>query len=117
MAVTPEQLANTMLRRAEHRRAEARARAESVRAAARGWARAARARGELEAAWLIGSLVKGTWSEGSDADVVVSGLTRADGATWDELTATLGCPVDLLRLEALPLDFAARVRAEGELLT
>lgn len=116
MAVTPQQLASTLIHRNEERLRLLAERANELRRLVGQWATERRARGEVTGVWLTGSLAKGTWGEQSDVDVVVEGLTRPDGATWDELVALLGTSVDLLRIEELPADFARRVRDEGEKL-
>lgn len=113
MAVTPEQLAQTLLHRAATKQARHQERALELRRRLDAWARAGHARGDFQAAWLIGSLARGAWGDASDVDVVLEGLTRPEGATWSELCELLDASVDLLPLEGLPPDFAERVRREG----
>jgi predicted nucleotidyltransferase len=116
MSVTPEQLAQSLLRRAEAREQVHAQRAKELRHLVQAWATQGAARGDFRAAWLIGSLSKGNWGEASDVDVVVDGLSAPEGVTWAELGDRLACTVDLLRLEDLPADFKERVLREGERL-
>jgi len=111
---TPQQLAEVLIRRTAARREEAQQRSQAAKTqlVAR-----LRALSEIERAWLIGSLGTPHFGEGSDADVVVEGLPQeAWGRTWSDLQLGLPVTLDLLRIEELEPDFAARVRAEGELV-
>jgi predicted nucleotidyltransferase len=111
---TARQLAEVLARRAAVRREEAHRRSLSAKAqlVAR-----LRALPGIDRAWLIGSLGKPRFGEGSDADVVVEGLSlEAWGRTWSELQLGLPVSLDLMRIEELEPEFAARVRTEGELV-
>ncbi len=93
-------------------------RAHRLRSAAREIARDLRGRREVEAVWLIGSLVWGGFGTRSDVDVVVRGAGAPHhGRLWahwvERLGADAGERVDLLRLEELPEAFQRRVLTEG----
>lgn len=114
MAVSPLDLAHTLLRRAgadlARDRAERDRCIDAVTRAVTGL------RGELRfgRAWLIGSLAWGGFGPRSDVDLVVEGLADADRiALADRLGEATGRSVDLLLLEELPPAFQARVLAEG----
>ncbi len=99
-------------RERERRAADAR-HAEALRAAVP--ALAARLR-ELGAkrVWLFGSLVWGTPDEHADIDLAVEGLPpevyfRAVG----ELLCAAPASVDVVEMERAPVEFAARIRADG----
>jgi predicted nucleotidyltransferase len=112
--VLPEDLARTLIERERAARQLRERRSEELRAAVEAWVREAKAGRRLERAWLIGSLAWGEWGERSDVDLVVEGLPDPEAAkAWGELERLLGTQVDLLRIEELPADFAARVREEG----
>lgn len=113
MTVHPSQLAAELVRREARRREGEARRAEELRQAVRAWASEHLGRGDFGNAWLIGSLAWGTHGAGSDVDIVVEGLSGEPGALWAELVRRLDCEVDLVRLEELPADFAARVLTEG----
>jgi predicted nucleotidyltransferase len=115
VAVTPQELARTLVRRhARDRQAEA-IRAEDLRARIRGIVAELLACGAIRRAWLVGSLAWGGFGRRSDVDLVVEGLALEEApALWDRLTAELAARVDLLRLESLPPRFAERVVKDGE---
>ena len=114
MGVTPQDLARTLIRRRTEQRARAEARAELLRGGVREAMARLVAEGAISRAWLIGSLAWGEHGVGSDVDVVVEGLDpSAAPLIWDRLSGELGARVDLLRIESLEREFAARVRAEG----
>ncbi|MGH7438341.1 MAG: nucleotidyltransferase family protein [Polyangiaceae bacterium] len=96
-----------------------RSRADRLRARVREVVRDLRARGEIDGAWLIGSLAWGGFGVRSDVDIVVSGAPASEaGRIWtycvEELGSDAGDQVDLLRLEELPEAFRARVLARGQ---
>ncbi len=75
------------------------------------------------AAWLFGSLVRGTSRADSDVDVAVLVARPADGTLADlhlewagDLSALLGREVDLVVVNDAPPDLVHRVLAEGALL-
>ncbi len=117
MTVTPEQLAQVLVERRRQRRlvheqhaAQCRERLPTL------VVRLAREY-HFTRAWLIGSLVVGTFGEHSDVDVVVEGLADDRiGAVWGALEDGLATPVDLLRIESLSDSFRARVLREGVLV-
>lgn len=67
----------------------------------------ARAHG-AERVWVFGSVARGDDRDGSDLDLLVElerGRTLFDlGAIWSELTALLGCPVDITTTGSLTED-------------
>lgn len=64
--------------------------------------------------WLIGSLAWGGFGERSDVDLVLEAATSERAIALElELARTLRVPADVLAIEELPSDFAARVRREG----
>lgn len=117
MQVTPEELARVMVERAR-RDLDARAeRLAKVKAGVVEIVRQALSSGRLERAWIIGSLATGDFAEGSDVDVVTSGLARSDeGELRDALERISAVPVDLLRLEELGADFREAVLRDGEVV-
>jgi predicted nucleotidyltransferase len=117
VAVTPEDLARTLIRRHAARFEEWRRRGGELRRLLAEDLARAHAEGRLGRAWLIGSLAWGSFGERSDVDVVVEGLDREhEGALREELEERLGVSVDLMRLETLPARFRERVLAEGILV-
>ena len=114
MGVTPQDLARTLIRRRADQRARAQARADLLRRRVREAMAQLLAEGAISRAWLIGSLAWGEHGAGSDVDLVVEGLDpREAPMIWDRLSGELVARVDLLRMESLEREFAARVRAEG----
>ena len=114
MAVSPEELAGTLLRRASARRVTD----ETDRAAC--LSEVARAIPALRAelgfgrAWLIGSLAWGGFGVRSDIDVVVEGADVDAASTIAErLGEKTGRLIDVLLLETLPAGFRERVLGEG----
>lgn len=115
MHATPAQLADVMIERAR-RDLEARDRATAeVHRAVLAVLVPERARGTYERGWLIGSLITGGFTEDSDVDVVVEGLSRAgESALRRALEDAARRPVDLLRFEELDSGFRAAVTQTGE---
>ena len=114
MAVTPEDLASTLLERERKKRAAHARRATELREKLAEWALRSRSEGLIGRAWLIGTLAKGNWGDASDVDIVVEGLDPLlDAQAWSELERLLEARVDLLRIEDLPGAFARRVLDEG----
>ena len=114
MAVRPEELAATLLRRNRARFAEYARRAAELRAALGPELRAALGARAGCRAWLIGSLAHGTFGAASDVDLVVAGLEPEAAASLGlALADRLAARVDLLRLEELRPSFRDRVLAEG----
>jgi len=71
-----------------------------------------------ERVWLFGSLAWGAPDVHADIDLAVEGLPpsryfRAVG----ELLCAAPAPVDLVELERLPPEFAARIRGDGMLVS
>jgi predicted nucleotidyltransferase len=118
MSVSPADLAYTLLRRAAaQREADDQARANALDAVTN-TLHALRSRLHFGRVWLIGSLAWGGFGLRSDIDVVVEGTTeRVLFAIAEEVGRSSGRLVDGLALETLPESFAARVLAEGQLVT
>ena len=117
MAARPEDLAAEMKRRRRVERTRRARRAETLRREVRRSLSHAAQSGDIQRAWLIGSLARGAFGAGSDVDIVVAGMApEAVGPLWGALVQRLGAEVDLLRLEELPADFRERVEREGEQL-
>jgi len=80
------------------------------------------ARREVVAAWLFGSLARGSATDDSDVDVAVLGLPAA--STLEEshlglaadLTSALRRPADLVRVEDASPDLVVRILRDGVLL-
>jgi predicted nucleotidyltransferase len=85
---------------------------------------AARAEAEgISAAYLFGSVARGTAGRNSDVDVGLlyrdpapSGFAGLPGHLEAELTAMLGLPVQIVQLNRAPVDLAKRVLRDGQLL-
>jgi predicted nucleotidyltransferase len=85
---------------------------------------AARAEAEgLSAAYLFGSVARGTAGRNSDVDVGLlysdpapSGFAGLPGHLEAELSALLGLPVQIVQLNRAPVDLAKRVLRDGQLL-
>lgn len=73
--------------------------------------------GSGERAWIIGSVASGYFGPHSDIDVVTENCSvKVAFALWNHLCQRFGLPVDLMRIEELPENFARRVRSEGILV-
>jgi len=76
----------------------------------------------VRAAWLFGSVARGTATEGSDVDVAVFGTPVPRGIDdsviplGNDLTAALGRTVDVVRVEDASPDLVVRVLRDGMLL-
>lgn len=118
MTVAPEELAKTLLRRASSRLASAeRERTEAIEEVHH-QVRALRSSFAFGRVWLIGSLPWGGFGLRSDIDLVLEGASEPTLiAIADAVGSATGRVVDALALEALPEGFAARVLAEGELVS
>lgn len=65
-------------------------------------------------AWLIGSLAWGGFGERSDVDLVLRHVDAAHARVIERsVAAAADAEVELLQLEDLPVNFRARVLAEG----
>ena len=80
-------------------------------------------RGGVAAAWLFGSVARGTARPDSDVDVAIltegSPSRGLDGLHLDmegEIERTLGLPTNLVVLNRAPVDLAHRVLRDGMLL-
>jgi predicted nucleotidyltransferase len=114
VAVSPSDLASTLMRRHSDALASAAGRAAELRHALEREVAAVISERIIRRAWLIGSLSGETHGPRSDVDLVVEGLAERDvSALWDRLSHSLRADVDLLRLEVLPDSFRSRVLAEG----
>ena len=118
MPVSPSDLAFALRARSASTHARDRSRADRLRARVREVARDLRTRGEIDGAWLIGSLAWGGFGVRSDVDIVIRGATAsAAGRLWtlcvDQLGPDADARVDLLRIEELPAAFRERILAQG----
>lgn len=112
--MTPADLRQTLLARAQQKRARAEARRHVAVEAAERAASDLVGTGRIAAAWLIGSTVWGGFGERSDVDVVVRGLDVSQRVAAEDLFgAACQGSVDLLRFEELDAAFQARVVREG----
>ena len=67
--------------------------------------------------WVFGSLVWGGFSPVSDVDLAVEGVpANAQTHLWSALERLFGRDVDRIDMGTAPARFAARIRAEGEIL-
>jgi predicted nucleotidyltransferase len=80
---------------------------------------------EVRAVWLFGSVLEPSFSLNSDLDLCVEGLPSnalleameaLDEALLREAEPGNGLPIDLVRLEALPLHWQQRLRDQARLL-
>lgn len=75
---------------------------------------------EIHAVWLFGSLLEPGFGLGSDLDLCVEGLPAEALFAAMELIDSSGppsrLPVDLVRLESLPLHWQQRLRDQGRAL-
>jgi predicted nucleotidyltransferase len=121
MPVLPSDLAATLVARRQVANARELERADRLRARVREVASRLRARGVVDAAWLVGSLAWGRFGPRSDVDLVVRGTDPSRlGALWADVVEQLGPDageqVDLLRFEELAEPFRRRVLSEGQRL-
>ena len=114
MAVGPADLAATLIARRRTARERDQVRAEEIRQRLREAARALRAAGAIDSAWLIGSLAWGAFGVRSDADVVVRGGGSSLATIAERLGVGTDVEVDVLRLEDLSESFGARAARRGE---
>ncbi len=78
---------------------------------------------DIDAAWLFGSVARGEARGSSDVDVAILTHAKPTGTLadlWldlaDELTKSVGRPVDLVVMDRAPDDLVHRVLRDGELL-
>jgi predicted nucleotidyltransferase len=115
VSVTPEELAQTLLRRAAKRRIEDERAGEECLRAVRGVVATLRASLAFDRAWIIGSLAWGGFGVRSDVDVVIEGGSpEALVTAAEEIGAATGRSVDALSLEQLSPAFRRRVLLEGQ---
>ncbi len=113
MSVTPSQLAETLRRRAARRDAKAQERARVLLARLPEARRILLAHGARRV-WLFGSLATGHPHTDSDVDLGIEGLpSSVYFAALADVTAALGCTVDLVRMEDAPSSLRERIAAEG----
>lgn len=117
MTVTPQQLADTLVRRYHRVLEQRRQTAREVRAKLAEVVSVAAREGLFHRLWLVGSLQAGTFGPRSDVDLVCEGLRAGElPSLWRRFEGALDARVDLMRIEELDDAFAQRVRAEGEVI-
>jgi predicted nucleotidyltransferase len=117
--VTPKEAFRTLVARYERREAEARVRAEGLRAAVRAAVPGLAAAAGASEVWLFGSLVgPPEWAEPherSDIDLAIAGLDAAAfGRLAGDLFAALPVPADIADLERADAAMQGRILAHGE---
>ena len=117
MAITAADAARHLRNKAAERMRAAEQRATRLAGLAPAAAELLRSRYGARDVMLFGSLATGTFTERSDVDLAVSGVTAADYfAALADLMALFGGPVDLVRLEQAPPSLLDRIAAEGKAL-
>ncbi len=117
--VTPQEAFRTLVARYERREAEARVRAEGLRAAVYKSVPTLAAAACASEVWLFGSLVgPPEWAEPhehSDIDLAVAGLDAAAfGRLAGDLFAALPVPADIVHLERADATLQGRILSHGE---
>lgn len=114
MAVTIDEMAAYLRRRAAERRARADERSRAIRERLPEAKRLLIERHGARRVVLFGSLARGAMTEHSDVDLAVEGLrSSAYFTAIADLTGLLDSPVDLVELETAPASLHARLALEG----
>jgi hypothetical protein len=112
MAVTPQEAAQTLLRRTARRQALEEKRAAEIRDGLIELVRSRLCEGGR--AWLIGSLAWGGFGVRSDADLVFDGVPDALVTDIETIGTTVyRIEIDTLSFQELPASFRERVEREG----
>lgn len=112
--ITPKTAAAALVARAQAEEEALIRRADLLRAAVRNAVPMLRQTFGATHVFLFGSLAWGGFRGDSDIDLAVEGLDAAKCIDITrELERSLGAPVEIFRLESLPVDFRQRIVTEG----